>query len=34
MNLKLNGVSIEEMAKYVSLTKEEVVKILEEQGLM
>jgi predicted transposase/invertase (TIGR01784 family) len=33
MNLKLNGVSIEEMAKYVSLTKEEVIKILEEQGL-
>jgi predicted transposase/invertase (TIGR01784 family) len=34
MNMKLNGASVEEMAKYTSLTQEEVVKILEEQRLM
>jgi hypothetical protein len=33
MNLKLNGVPIEQISKYVSLAEEEVVKIFEEQGL-
>ena len=33
MNLKLNGIPVEQIGKFVSMSEEEVVKILEEQGL-